>query len=59
MAKEVRATGAPKCTSIEAIVIRADGPVEDLGVISYWHRNPLRRLWFWLKQNFRELSEWR
>lgn len=38
---------------IEARVIRADGSVEHLGVVSYWHRNPLRRaLWRvrrWLK----------
>lgn len=30
--------------SISAVVIRADGTREDLGTISYWHRNPLRRL---------------
>lgn len=35
-----------KQTTIEAVVIRADGTREDLGVISYWHRNPLRRLWW-------------
>lgn len=32
--------------SIAAVVIRADGTKEDLGVVSYWHRNPLRRLWW-------------
>jgi hypothetical protein len=31
---------------VSAIITRADGTVEDLGVISYWHRNPLRRLWW-------------
>lgn len=30
--------------AIEAQVIRADGRVESLGVVSYWHRNPLKRL---------------
>lgn len=30
--------------SISAVVIRADGTREELGVISYWHKNPLRRL---------------
>lgn len=30
--------------SIEAVVIRADGSREDLGVVSYWHKNPLKRL---------------
>lgn len=33
-----------KEASIEAVVIRADGRVERLGKISYYHRNPLRRL---------------
>ena len=31
-------------TSIEAVVYRADGRVEKLGIISYYHRNPLKRL---------------
>ena len=30
--------------SIAAVVIRADGTREDLGVVSYWHKNPLKRL---------------
>jgi hypothetical protein len=34
--------------SIAAVVIRADGTREDLGVVSYWNRNPLRRLWWTL-----------
>lgn len=33
-----------KEASIEAVVIRADGRREDLGVVSYWHRNPLKRI---------------
>ena len=32
--------------SIEAVIMRADGTIERLGVVSYWHRNPLKRaLW--------------
>jgi hypothetical protein len=31
---------------LSAVVTRADGTVEDHGVIAYHHRNPLRRLWF-------------
>lgn len=31
---------------IEITVIRADGTREELGTVSYWHKNPLRRL-FW------------
>jgi hypothetical protein len=31
---------------LRAVVTRADGTVEDLGVISYYHKNPLKRaLW--------------
>jgi hypothetical protein len=33
-----------KQATIEAVVIRADGTREDLGVVSYWHANPLKRL---------------
>jgi hypothetical protein len=30
--------------SISAVVLRADGSVkQDLGVVGYWHKNPLRR----------------
>jgi hypothetical protein len=31
---------------LSAVIIRADGTVEDLGVIDYWHINPLKRI-FW------------
>lgn len=33
-----------KSVEWSAVVIRADGTVEDLGVIAYHHKNPLRRL---------------
>lgn len=39
-----------KEASIEAVVIRADGTVEDLGVVSYYHKNPFKRLRFRLMQ---------
>lgn len=39
-----------KQITLEAVVIRADGTREDLGVVSYWHKNPLRRLAFKLKR---------
>jgi hypothetical protein len=35
-----------KRMSLSAVVIRADGTREDLGIISYYHRNPLKRLWY-------------
>lgn len=40
----MRALGKPRMISIEATVTRADGTVEHLGVVSFWHRNPLRFL---------------
>jgi hypothetical protein len=30
--------------SISAIITRADGTVEDLGAIQYWHSNPIKRI---------------
>jgi len=33
-----------KETQITAVITRADGTVEHLGVVSYWHKNPLKRL---------------
>ena len=27
---------------LSAVIIRADGTVEELGVIDYWHRNPIK-----------------
>lgn len=35
----------------EAVVIRADGSKEDLGTVAYYHRNPLRR-WAWAVKNY-------
>lgn len=32
--------------TLSAIITRADGTVEDLGAIQYWHSNPLKRF-FW------------
>lgn len=40
----IAASAQAKEASIEATIIRADGTVEHLGVVSYWHRNPLKRL---------------
>lgn len=33
-----------KEAQIQATIIRADGTVEELGTIAYYHRNPLKRL---------------
>ena len=40
------ANAKPKEISISAVVTRADGRVERLGTVAYYHRNPLRR-WLW------------
>lgn len=39
-----------KEASIAAVVIRADGTREDLGVVSYWNKNPFKRLLWRIKQ---------
>jgi len=39
-----------KSAEISAVVIRADGTREELGTISYWHINPLKRFWFRFKK---------
>ena len=40
---KIEATGNLREASIEAVVIRADGTRENLGVVAYYHRNPLKR----------------
>lgn len=43
--------------TVEAVIIRADGRVENLGVIAAYHRNPIKRVahnfWYWLKGKLR------
>ncbi len=37
-------------SAIRAVITRADGTVEDLGVVSYWHQNPaMRAAWLVFK----------
>ena len=38
------AKGKLKKIEISAVIKRKDGTVEDLGVVSYWHKNPVMRL---------------
>lgn len=47
---------------LHAVITRADGTVEDLGMISYYHRNPIRR-WIvnaaiFLKRKFNDCSNY-
>lgn len=37
---------------ITAVKILADGTKVPLGTVAYYHRNPLRRLWWRVKQAF-------
>jgi hypothetical protein len=41
--------------SIAGVLTKADGRVVDLGTLSYWHRNPLRRVAWHLRQKVRWL----
>lgn len=42
----LKARGGASTISIQAVVTRADGRVENLGTVSYWSRNPIKRFWF-------------
>ena len=33
-----------------ATVIRANGTVEELGVVDYWHKNPIKRFFWRIKK---------
>jgi hypothetical protein len=39
----------PSAVELGVKVIRADGTVVDLGIVSAKYRNPFRQLWFWLQ----------
>ena len=39
-----------KQMEISARIIRADGSIEELGTIQYWHKNPIKRLLWRIKQ---------
>lgn len=42
--------------TIEMVITRANGQVENLGVVSYWHRNPLKRLLWRLNQYWKNFT---
>lgn len=48
-----------KSAEIRAVVIRADGSAVDLGAIAYYHKNPLKRLAFWLGKKIKGGWVWR
>ena len=39
-----------KQMEISAVITRADGTVENLGTIQYWHKNPLKRIIWRIKK---------
>lgn len=39
-----------KEVQLVATITKADGTVVELGVIDYWHTNPLKRLFWRIKQ---------
>lgn len=41
---------------IEAKVIRADGTVEDLGVVNYWHKSWWRRAIWKIRKTMKEFA---
>lgn len=43
---DTHATQPVKSVTLEAVITRADGTVEPARTLAYWHRNPLRRLWW-------------
>ena len=52
----IGASSPIKSAQMHAVVIRADGTRENLGIVSYYHRNPLKRLAFWLKSKVKKLG---
>jgi len=42
-----------KEVQLVAIITRADGSVEHLGVIDYWHKNPIKRMIWSFKKLFK------
>lgn len=48
--------GGAEESSVRAVVTRADGTVEDLGVVAYNHRNPFK-VARWEKEKFGSVSE--
>jgi hypothetical protein len=52
---EVTSKSKVKRATLDVVVIRADGTREPLGVVSYYHRNPIYRLAFALRLLTRRL----
>jgi len=46
----ITSTAKVKQMEISAIITRADGTIENLGTIQYWHKNPLKRIIWRIKK---------
>lgn len=53
MTGTVKMNAPAKESRLRMVVLRADGRVEDLGTVAYYHRNPLRQSLFkaWIAIN--------
>lgn len=58
MTKMVVPAGA-KSVSIRATVIRADGTIEDRGVVAFYHKNPLKRWAYRVRRAVKRMLPWR
>lgn len=47
----------PKEASLHMVVTRADGTVEDLGIVSYYSSNPLKMLLWNLRQLLKRIAK--
>lgn len=41
-----------------ATVRKADGTIVELGVIDYWHKNPIKRIIYRCKKQLGEFKKW-
>ena len=46
----MQVTSETKQAAISVVVTRANGTIEDLGVVAYYHRNPIMQLLYLLKR---------
>jgi hypothetical protein len=46
----INGLGDCKSAEVSMQIIRANGKIEDLGVVSYYHKNPLKRAIFKIRQ---------
>jgi len=53
---EATASTPIRTATVSAVIIRADGTRVDLGVVSRYHKNPIKRLWFKFTEYFRVRS---